>query len=630
MASGPGGHASLSNQKSTPWECSRTKKLQVTEEELFYMNCRAAYLTVFKSSLENIMSRDQLCIALQKAGRNPSQKTIDKYWTPQTAKLNFDDFCAILKKEKPTSKSELLKAFKKIDVNNDGYILHTDLYKILTKRGDKMTPEELSAILNLADVNVDGKLDYNKFCKLYVTTNEQCLKTALEKLEIDSKMRLQQLGSHLEGSPESAISPIAKPSLRIPRNIDQETMLNRGDGRNSSLPLPARKYKTSVSFNISMGANSCRNSKLLEPNSLKEWQCAQSKGCFFLEENGEIISHQYKVHLSQRSSVYLTIRPLNLSQEEGLPSPWLSVDTALYLFKENEGQANLQLMCFTELRNREMYGWSGELGSGLYYLIPFTTGCWLKKEKKHIAEEAMLVCRGEKGELFLTKKFRSALSDIFDIIDLDGNDLLSLDEYNFFELRTSGEKCDEDAWAICKENFDTKKNELTRQGFMDLNLMEASDREGDPSDLWVTLHSMGFNKALEMVEACPFIIEIHAEKCRPRIKAVHLGSGAGHFEKAICKSVISKGDVKTMDSHENIFLHTYKSDFRITTVLENKSEKKVIIHVNNELSKNCLNNRGLNIFAVEVAPKSTMVCQHVVPMNERQEWVYNSVYSLVS
>ncbi|XP_027708634.1 EF-hand calcium-binding domain-containing protein 7 isoform X1 [Vombatus ursinus] len=624
MASSPGGHASVSSQKSTLWECSRPKKLQVTEEELFYMNCRAAYLTVFKSSLESIMSRDQLCLVLQKAGRNPSQKTIDKYWTPQTAKLNFDDFCAILKKEKPTSKSELLKAFKKIDVNNDGYILHTDLYKILTKRGEKMTPEEMNAIINLADINVDGKLDYIKFCKLYVATNEQCLKTALEKLEIDSKVRLQQLGSHPEASPESGVSP------RIPRSVGQETMLNRGDGRNSSVQLPARKHKSSVSFSISMGANSCRNAKLLEPNSVKEWQCAQSKGCFFLEENGEIVSHQYKIHLAQRSTVYLTIRPLKLSQEEGLLPHWLPVDTALYLLKESEGPANLQLVCFTELRNREMYGWSGELGSGLYYLIPFTTGCWLKKEKKHITEEAKLVCRGEKGELFLTKKFRSALSDIFDIIDLDGNGLISLDEYNFFELRTSGEKCDEDAWSICKENFDTKKNELTKQGFMDLNLMEANDREGDPSDLWVTLQSMGYNKALEMVEACPFVIDIYTEKCRPRIKAVHLGSGGLPFEKALCQSVIDKGDAKAMDSQENVFLHTYKSDFRITSVLENKSENKVVIHVNNELSKNCVNNRSLSIFAVELAPKSTTVCQHVMPMNERQEWVYNCVYSLVS
>lgn len=71
--------------------------------------------------------------SLQHAGRNPSQKTINKYWTPQTAKLNFDDFCIILRKEKPTSKAELLKSFKQLDVNDDGCILHTDLYKLLTK-----------------------------------------------------------------------------------------------------------------------------------------------------------------------------------------------------------------------------------------------------------------------------------------------------------------------------------------------------------------------------------------------------------------------------------------------------------------------------------------------------------------
>ena len=71
--------------------------------------------------------------ALQHAGRNPSQKTINKYWTPQTAKLNFDDFCIILRNEKPTSKAELLKSFKQLDVNDNGSILHTDLYKLLTK-----------------------------------------------------------------------------------------------------------------------------------------------------------------------------------------------------------------------------------------------------------------------------------------------------------------------------------------------------------------------------------------------------------------------------------------------------------------------------------------------------------------
>ncbi|XP_036899355.1 EF-hand calcium-binding domain-containing protein 7 isoform X2 [Sturnira hondurensis] len=572
MAFSSGSDAVFSSQNSTLSEGPRTKKVPLTEEEVFYTNCRAAYLSVFRSSLENIISKDQLYLALQHAGRNPSQKTVNKYWTPQTAKLNFDDFCIILRKEKPTSKAELLKSFKQLDVNDDGFILHTDLYKLLTKRGEKMTLEEVNAIINLADVNADGKFDYIKFCKLYMTTNEQCLKTTLEKLEVDSKLRRQQFGSHIEGFPERDPAPRPKPSPRTVRKTDQETFPNKGDTR-SPLLATTRKFKMSVSFTITMGANSNRNSKLTEPNSIKEWQCVQSKGCFFLEEDGEIISHQYRMQIAQRSMVYLTIKPLNLSQVEGKPSPWLSVDTALYILKENENPTNLQLMCFTELRNREVFGWTGELAPGIYWLIPFTTGCRLKKEMKPITEEAQLVYRDETGELFLTEEFRSTLSDIFEVIDLDGNGLLSLEEYNFFELRTSGEKCDEDAWAVCRENFDTKKNELTRQGFMDLNLMEANDREGDPRDLWVTLLSMGYNKALELTEACPFAIDVYADKCKPRIRAVHMEPCSGRLEKAVCKSVLGKGEAKVMDGNENVIVHTHKCDTWITSVIENKDYK---------------------------------------------------------
>lgn len=53
-----------------------------------------------------------------------------------------------------------------------------------------------------------------------------------------------------------------------------------------------------------------------------------------------------------------------------------------------------------------MFGWTGELGPGIYWLIPSTTGCKLKKETKPVAEEALLVSRDETGELFLTKEFR--------------------------------------------------------------------------------------------------------------------------------------------------------------------------------------------------------------------------------
>lgn len=60
MAISPGSDAAFSSQNSTLSESPRTKKFPLTEEEIFYMNCRAAYLSVFKSSLENIISKDQL------------------------------------------------------------------------------------------------------------------------------------------------------------------------------------------------------------------------------------------------------------------------------------------------------------------------------------------------------------------------------------------------------------------------------------------------------------------------------------------------------------------------------------------------------------------------------------------
>lgn len=73
-----------------------------------------------------------LCEALQQAGRNPSYATLNKYWTPKTSTLNFDDFCEILKCEKKIEETDLLRAFRKMDESGDGSISHSELEKALT------------------------------------------------------------------------------------------------------------------------------------------------------------------------------------------------------------------------------------------------------------------------------------------------------------------------------------------------------------------------------------------------------------------------------------------------------------------------------------------------------------------
>uniref|UniRef100_A0A8C2KWZ0 EF-hand calcium-binding domain-containing protein 7 n=1 Tax=Cyprinus carpio TaxID=7962 RepID=A0A8C2KWZ0_CYPCA len=572
--------------------------MQRSEEERFYMTCRAAYLSVFRSSLVNMTSKDQLCSVLQQAGRNPSQKALDKYWPPGTKKLNFDDFCEILKKEKTAEPDQLMRIFKKFDTNCDGYISHDELSRILTSSGEKMSPKEVDEVFSLADVNKDGKLDYAEFCRLLESTVEQCQTAALEKLEADAKLKRQNFGNQLDNSPQSLESQPELPASEIQPRTEPETTQRKGM--------------------IQAGP---------KQQQLKD---TLMRGCFYLEEDGTIVSLQYRLIIPETTSIYLTIRPLNLSPIPDKPSPWMCVDTALYVVTGNETKEDSNLVCFTELRDKERFLWRGELSAGSYLLLPFTTGCRLmKRTRKTTTKTAQLVNRTQSGELELTKEFKAALSDIFEVIDLDGSGLLSLEEYNFFEQRTSGEKCDEDAWAICKENFDTRKNELTRQGFLELNLMEANDREGDPRDLWLTLEAMGYNRSLEMVEACPFVIAVYCEDVKATLQAVHLDSGIKMLNSAVQRSITSKAEGRSLKGHENVLVYTYKGESRISSVIANKSNQKVTVHINNEQSKNCVSSRGMSVFAVEVPARTKMVCQHVMALNEQQEWTYSCVETII-
>ncbi|XP_038134300.1 EF-hand calcium-binding domain-containing protein 7 [Cyprinodon tularosa] len=599
------------------------------EDEFFYMQCRAAYLAVFRSSLANICSKQQLCRVLQQAGRNPSHATLNKYWTSKTTKLNFDDFCEILKCERKTEEAELIRAFRKLDVNNDGYLTHSVLEKALTSRGEKMTAEEVNAVFSLVDINNDGKLDYAEFCRQLASTVEQCQTAALENLKADAKLKRQNFGSQLYSPPKSSV---ASPSSASASQHAESDSTTKKDSQCPSRPPSARSRRSSLSNSVTMVSSSSKAAKVLEPPGLQDWHCSCMKGCFFVEDNGSISSLQYRLHLPQTSSVYLTIQPLNLSHRPDKPQRWMNVDTALFVTSAGETKEDSSLVCFTESKDKEKYVWKGELNAGTYHLLPFTSGCRLRKQGKNSFPDksVKLVYKTDTGELDLTSELREVLSEIFEVIDLDGNGLLSMDEYNFFELRTSGEKCDSDAWAVCKENFDMRKNQLTRQGFMELNLMEATEKDGDPADLWVTLESMGYNRMLEMVEACPFQIDVYCEGTRPSMQPLNMDSGTKLLNQALQKSITSRFGAKALRGHDNVFIYTYKGDCRISSLIANKANQKVTVHVNNEQSRNCCSSRGMTTFAVEVPPRTKMVCQHVLPINENQDWIYNCVETSLS
>ena len=50
----------------------------------------------------------------------------------------------------------------------------------------------------------------------------------------------------------------------------------------------------------------------------------------------------------------------------------------------------------------------------------------------------------------------------------------------------------------------TPQEELTPDGFINLNLMEAKDPDGGEEELWVTLTSLGYSKKLQLVKVSVF------------------------------------------------------------------------------------------------------------------------------
>ncbi|KAJ8306129.1 hypothetical protein KUTeg_016674 [Tegillarca granosa] len=153
-----------------------------------------------------------LLTVLQQAGRNPSSNAIKKYWSSRTDCLTFDDFVDICRKEPETTEDEMMTAFRKIDINGDGYLSLDELYKIMSTKGEKMSREEVKKMIDEVDENGDGKLDYKesiirddkflyeKFCKMVISTARDCKKASIKIMEKKERKRKKEQQNYVEAS----------------------------------------------------------------------------------------------------------------------------------------------------------------------------------------------------------------------------------------------------------------------------------------------------------------------------------------------------------------------------------------------------------------------------------------------
>ena len=100
---------------------------------------------------------------------------------------------------------------------------------------------------------------------------------------------------------------------------------------------------------------------------------------------------------------------------------------------------------------------------------------------------------------------------IFDSSDLDSNGRLSKKEFHLYTALSSNEQVDSEAWRLVEDTVGLEKNELTREGFIELYKIEASQEGVDLDEIWTRLFALGFNKNLQIDQACPYTISVSCE-----------------------------------------------------------------------------------------------------------------------
>ena len=82
--------------------------------------------------------------------------------------------------------------------------------------------------------------------------------------------------------------------------------------------------------------------------------------------------------------------------------------------------------------------------------ILVATSCYRNRNKLWQLWATQLQGFTSHGWKFCTLFCREALRDIFDRCDLDGNGYLSREEFDFFQMKSGSEQCDDDAWEVMK------------------------------------------------------------------------------------------------------------------------------------------------------------------------------------
>ncbi|MER7986969.1 EF-hand domain-containing protein [Streptomyces noursei] len=128
--------------------------------------------SLFDKDGDGQIASSELGTVMRSLGQSPTEQELQDLITEVDADGNgtigLPEFLDLMarKSKKTDSVDEIIEAFKVFDKDADGIISTVEVRHILTTLGDKLTDEEVNEMLQEADFDGDGQINYSDLVKI--------------------------------------------------------------------------------------------------------------------------------------------------------------------------------------------------------------------------------------------------------------------------------------------------------------------------------------------------------------------------------------------------------------------------------------------------------------------------------
>merc|ERR1712124_58987 len=158
-----GGHPSkMTHKNDTPLEFSEEDKAGFRKN-----------FNLFDKKRTGSIPLSDMGTVLRSLGQNPTEAElaalVEEVDKDKSGTIEFDEFVDLMARTNKTQEQmeeEIKNAFLTFDADGSGFIDRDELVNVLTTMGDPVDEETINGMIAEADLDGDGKINYNEFTKI--------------------------------------------------------------------------------------------------------------------------------------------------------------------------------------------------------------------------------------------------------------------------------------------------------------------------------------------------------------------------------------------------------------------------------------------------------------------------------